>query len=50
MAGPSAKYMEKAGQLTRAIDIAARVLDDRPQDRHRVEFGEKLKELMRRPP
>jgi hypothetical protein len=50
MAGPSAKYVEKAGQLTRAIDIAARVLRDRPQDRHMVEFGEKLKELMRRPP
>ncbi|GAB3183229.1 hypothetical protein FHX75_111716 [Micromonospora palomenae] len=50
MAGPSAKYVERAGQLTRAIDIGARVLADRPQDRNIVDFGEELKELMKRPP
>jgi hypothetical protein len=50
MAGPSAKYVERAGQLARAVDIGARVLADRPQDRAMVKFGEELKELMNRPP
>jgi hypothetical protein len=50
MAGPSARYVERAGQLIRAVDIAAGVLADRPQDRNMVEFGEELKELTKRPP
>ncbi|MGW5668060.1 hypothetical protein [Micromonospora sp. NPDC003776] len=50
MAGPSAKYVERSGQLTRAIDIGARVLAGQLQDRDMVDFGEELKELMKRPP
>lgn len=52
MAGPTAKYLERAAQLARAIDLAARVLAERPQDHDRdmVDFGEELKELMGRPP
>jgi hypothetical protein len=50
MVGPSAKYVERSGQFTRAVDIGARVLADRPQDRAMVEFGEMIKDLLQRPP
>ena len=50
MAGPSAKYVERARDLTRAIDVGAAVLAGRPQERDMVAFGEELKELMGRPP
>jgi hypothetical protein len=50
MAKPSAEFVERAGQLTRAIDTGARVLTEWSQDLDMVEFGNELKELIKRRP
>jgi hypothetical protein len=50
MAGPSAKYVERAGQIVRAVDIGAQVLAGHSEDHDMIEFGAELKELTTRSP
>ena len=50
MAGPSAKYVERAGQFVRAVDIGAQVLADHSKDRDMIKFGAELKELTKQSP
>src|SRR5262249_26211949 len=47
---PSAKYLQRAEMLARAVDIVADVRASAPGADHLIQFGQQLKDLVHRPP
>jgi len=47
---PSAKYLQRAEMLARAVDIVAAVRASAPGADHLIQFGQQLKDLVHRPP